>query len=136
MIGDRLKEAREVKGLTRKAVAEYIKIDQTTYGKYELGKREPDAETLKKLADFYEVSIDFLLEHDYGKENEFFLTVNDMDELKDTIGKVKEYITASIYIAYDKNIDYKKNYKKIIKSIKAGSKLAIDEIKKEYHTQK
>jgi transcriptional regulator with XRE-family HTH domain len=47
--------------MTKKEVAELLRIDQSTYGKYELGKREPDAEMLQRLADIYRTSVDYLL---------------------------------------------------------------------------
>ncbi|MDF2854663.1 MAG: putative transcriptional regulator [Neobacillus sp.] len=61
MITERLIKLREEKKLNKKVIAEFLKIDQSTYGKYELGKRQPDYNTLIKLADFYEVSVDYLL---------------------------------------------------------------------------
>lgn len=61
MLTEMLCYLREQKALTRKEVADFLKIDQSTYGKYELGKRAPDYETLLKLSDFYEVSVDNLL---------------------------------------------------------------------------
>src|SRR4051812_6368349 len=61
MLNKRLILLREEKKLTKKAVAEFLKIDQSTYGKYELAKREPDYEILLKLATFFNVSIDYLL---------------------------------------------------------------------------
>ncbi len=61
MLTERLILLREERGLTKKDIAEYLKIDQSTYGKYELGKREPDYDTLQKLADFFSVTTDFLL---------------------------------------------------------------------------
>lgn len=61
MFTKRLTLLRKEKGLTKKEVAKFLKIDQSTYGKYELGKREPDYETLSKLADFYSASADYLL---------------------------------------------------------------------------
>jgi len=61
MLNQRLELLRKEKHLTKKQVADFLKIDQSTYGKYELNKREPDFDTLQKLADFYDVSVDFLL---------------------------------------------------------------------------
>ncbi len=61
MLTERLINLRQEKRLTKKDVAEFLKIDQSTYGKYELGKREPDYETLLRLADFFNVSLDYLL---------------------------------------------------------------------------
>lgn len=57
---ERLKQLREKKGLYQKDIAEFLKIDRTTYVKYEGGKNEPDIETLKKLAEYFETSIDYL----------------------------------------------------------------------------
>jgi len=56
-----LAKLREELGLTRKEVAEKLNIDQTTYGKYELSKRQPDYDTLQKIASFFNVSVDYLL---------------------------------------------------------------------------
>lgn len=61
MFNIRLAQLREEFGLTRKEVAEKLNIDQTTYGKYELSKRQPDYDTLQKLASFFNTSIDYLL---------------------------------------------------------------------------
>jgi transcriptional regulator with XRE-family HTH domain len=60
-LGKRLKELREEKGLLQKDVAKYLKITTSAYGYYEQGKRDPDTETLQKLADFFNVSVDYLL---------------------------------------------------------------------------
>lgn len=62
--GDRLKKARKAKKLTQDQVAKIVGIDFTTISKYENDHSEPDYETLKRLAQIYEVSIDSLL----GKE--------------------------------------------------------------------
>ena len=61
MYGDRLEKLRIAKGLTRKEVASILRIHESTYGKYELNKREPDFKMTIGLADFYNVSIDYLL---------------------------------------------------------------------------
>lgn len=58
----RLKELREEKKINQKVVAEYLNISQQAYSRYETGEREPSIETLKKLAKFYKVSIDYIVE--------------------------------------------------------------------------
>jgi transcriptional regulator with XRE-family HTH domain len=57
----RLKELREEASLTQKDIAEALGIDRTTYTKYETGKSEPDFETTSKIADYFNVSVDYLL---------------------------------------------------------------------------
>lgn len=61
MIGKKFKELREEKKLLQKDVAKYLNISTSAYGYYEQGKRNPDIETIKKLADFFDVSADYLL---------------------------------------------------------------------------
>lgn len=60
-IKDQLKKIREEKGLSRKDVAEKACIPYTTYVKYETGEREPVLSSLIKLADFYQISLDYLV---------------------------------------------------------------------------
>lgn len=64
MHSNRLRYLREKEGLTQTNIANTLHIGQSTYNRYERGVREPDHETLKKIADYFHVSLDFLLKHD------------------------------------------------------------------------
>ena len=64
MQNNRLRYLREKEGLTQPNIAHALHIGQSTYNRYERGIREPDQETLKKIADYFHVSLDFLLKHD------------------------------------------------------------------------
>lgn len=55
------KRLRNSCGLTQAEMAEKIGISRSTIGMYETGAREPDFETLEKIADFFNVDIDYLL---------------------------------------------------------------------------
>ena len=57
----RLRDLREDADLTQTQVAKYLGMSQTGYSKYETGENDVPTEVLIKLADFYGVSIDFLL---------------------------------------------------------------------------
>ena len=59
---ERIKALREDRDLTQQAVAEYLQITRSTYSNYENGIREFPLEVLKKLADLYDTSLDYLLE--------------------------------------------------------------------------
>ncbi|WYU50005.1 helix-turn-helix transcriptional regulator [Bacillus sp. FSL K6-0047] len=61
IIGSRLKLLREKRGYSQKFVAEKIGVKNNTLSGYEAGRREPDSSTLNTLADFYKVSVDYLL---------------------------------------------------------------------------
>ena len=58
---NRLKEIREDHDLYQKDIAKYLNMDQSNYSKYELEKINIPIETLHKLADYYNTSIDYLL---------------------------------------------------------------------------
>ena len=61
VFADRLKEIRNAKGVTQKAMAEHLGITEQAYQKYEYAMREPNHEITVKLADFFDVSTDYLL---------------------------------------------------------------------------
>lgn len=58
---NRLKELRTSKGLLQKDMAAHLGIDRTTYVKYESEASEPSNDVLCMLADFFDVSVDYLL---------------------------------------------------------------------------
>lgn len=62
MNGRKLKSLRENKGLLQKELADKLKISASTIGMYEQNRREPDNETLKKIAEYFKVSTDYLLD--------------------------------------------------------------------------
>lgn len=55
------KELRIASGMTQTETAEKLGISRSTIGMYETGAREPDFETLEKIADFFHVNMDYLL---------------------------------------------------------------------------
>ena len=57
----KLKKAREMTGFTQRDIEREIKIKQSTLAGYELGRTQPDIETMGILADFYGVSMDWLI---------------------------------------------------------------------------
>ena len=57
----RLRELRTMKNLTQKQVAKKTKLSERGYQGYELGEKEPSLANIIKLADFFEVSTDYLL---------------------------------------------------------------------------
>ena len=61
MIYENIRNLREDHDKTQKELADYLNIKQTTYSKYELGKINIPVEVFIKLADFYNVSVDYLL---------------------------------------------------------------------------
>lgn len=60
-LGDRLRQLRQEKKLTRDELAGRLNVSYSAVSKYETNVRFPDKETLIRLADFFEVSVDYLL---------------------------------------------------------------------------
>ena len=57
----RIRDLREDKDLKQQQLADYLRCDQSLYSKYERGERELPLEYADKLADYYGVSVDYLL---------------------------------------------------------------------------
>lgn len=60
----RLRELRRQKGLSMRELGEQVGLSESTVSLYENGRRKPSHELLCRLADFFGVSVDYLLERD------------------------------------------------------------------------
>lgn len=61
MIIERLKKLRKEEKLTQKDIATFLNISQPAYQQFESGKKKMNLETMEKLADYFNVSTDYLL---------------------------------------------------------------------------
>ena len=64
----RIRELREDHDLTQKYMAHYLNVIQRTYSRYERGERIIPPHVLCKIVDFYNVSVDYLLERTDTKQ--------------------------------------------------------------------
>ena len=62
---ERLRRLRERRRMSRKALGECCGLSKNIIGQYERGEREPMASSLTAIADFFEVSVDYLI----GRQN-------------------------------------------------------------------
>lgn len=83
----RLKECREMRGLSQKEVAATLKVSAPSVSNWESEKTRPTHDNLEKLADLYGVSVDYLLGRDapaeMQKEKPADFGGTDKDELSD-----------------------------------------------------
>ncbi|CAM3093686.1 helix-turn-helix domain-containing protein [Limosilactobacillus mucosae] len=79
MIGDRIRDLRNQKRLSQTDLAKIINVSQQTVTKWETGKSEPSSSAINRLADYFDVSSDYLLGRKTPKPK---MTV---DEAMDTI---------------------------------------------------
>ena len=64
-----LMRLRKSRGLSQQQIADELGVSRQTYSNYELDKREANYETLRKLADYFHVSVDMLLDVDINKKD-------------------------------------------------------------------
>jgi len=64
MFGDKLKLLRRKSNLTQSKLAEILEISSSTIGMYEQNRRDPDTSMLSKIADYFNVSVDYLLDRE------------------------------------------------------------------------
>lgn len=120
-----MKKIRESLQLTQVKVANDLKLSRQVYNFYENGKRNPDMQTLIKIADYYGVSIDYLL----GRTNVIKPENIDEDDLLSKINTADSETKASVeqflnYLLYEKE---RKNKEKEDNSTKKNtdSEIAI-----------
>ena len=92
-----LKRLRSKAGISQRELAEIVMVSQQSINKHENHNVEPDIETLIKLADYFKVSLDYLVGRDYSGTELSDLSVSvsreDLDELKSYIdGFTDKYI--------------------------------------------
>ena len=94
MIGEKIKELRTIKKITQEDLANYLGVAPQTVYKYEKGINEPDLSTTNKIAEFFDVTTDYLI----GRTNE-------PNTIKEIDKKLKEN---NIHIAANSKVDLAK----------------------------
>ena len=84
---NRIKDLREDRDLRQSDLAEITGIDQRTISNYETGKTNPDSYALIKLADFFDVSIDYLV---CRCENDFYSSTKRRQLIESIQGQLEE----------------------------------------------
>lgn len=81
---------RKNAGLTQKELCKMLNVSRSTYNGYELEKFEPNIETLKKLADFYNVSVDYLIGHRQNNKIDKSGLTNTQKNIIDIVSQLNE----------------------------------------------
>ena len=76
MFAENLKNLRKSKGLTQVQFAQIFQISSGTIAMWETGKRMPDTETLKRMAKYFDVSLDYLLDAPADETPEEIIILN------------------------------------------------------------
>lgn len=83
MIGGKIAELRKACDMSQKELANKLSISPSTVGMYEQGRREPDLETVKKIASLFGVTTDYLL----GAEGDTMGTEETINEITQRVGR-------------------------------------------------
>lgn len=104
MFGEKIKLYRENKKMTQNEVADILGVSSATISKYESGALEPNIESLKRLAELFEISIDELLNDEEKKFDISKINVLDiLREQKEMKLKGNLYHNTQIIFAYNTN---------------------------------
>ena len=109
--GKRLKELRQQKGVTQADLAKYLDVGATAISNYEANRNEPTLDKLIQLADFFQVSCDYLL----GSVGTFFPVLEgnldrDLFEII-TLYQQMDSKNTSELITFSRYLIYKQNHK-------------------------
>ena len=104
MLGDKIKLYRENKKMTQNEIANILDVSPATVSKYESGALEPNIESLKRLAELFEISIDELLNDEEDKFDISKINVLDiLREQKEMKLKGNLYHRTQVSFAYNTN---------------------------------
>ncbi|MCQ2016755.1 helix-turn-helix domain-containing protein [Clostridium butyricum] len=91
MLGERIKLLRKEQGITQDQLAEYINVSRSSVNGYENDGVEPSLNVLVKIADKFNVSLDYLLERTEEKYNINILDTDTKDFLLKIIELANNY---------------------------------------------
>lgn len=117
---NRLKELRKEKGITQKELANYLKVSRSTVAGYETDKRKPEYETLQKIADYFNVSVDYLLgsTNEKSSADKIKKALTDDPELSDAWEKISQREDLQLLFKQTKDMD-ESSIRQVIRIIKA-----------------
>jgi len=96
--GDRVKKLRLKNNMTQEDLSKMLNVSRATAGRYETNKRFPDMIVLKRVADIFNVSIDYLLERTNDKNVSITNTVS-LNKNNNLFDKVEDEVIEKLILA-------------------------------------
>lgn len=100
--GERLRQLREEKKLTLRELEKEIGITYSSLGKYERNEREPDLDTLEKIANYFGVRVDWLLGRTDIKTFDEMVLLNDIMDIGEQLYEIDPKIRSAIVDIIDR----------------------------------
>ena len=102
-VGNKIKEYRELNKMTQKDIAEILRVEPATISKYEAGTIEPSIESLKRLAETFNVTIDELIKDEEKFDVSKINVLEVLREQKEMGSKGNLYHNTQIMFSYNTN---------------------------------
>ncbi len=132
---DMLKYLRNREGLSQAELADRLGLGKSTVSMYEVGKREPDFETLESIADFFNVDMNFLLGKN-DSENRLILTNKDERDIEKILEQTREQLTAQEGLMFDGDPASPEAVESILAAMQIGMEMAKKKNKEKYTPKK
>lgn len=128
----RLREIREHSEKTQTEVAKYLGVTRQAYNNYELGNRQLNPDMLDKLADYFNVTTDYLL----GREEKTTLTTKDKKEITEILESTRQQLLSQEGLMFDGEPASEEDVQKIIMAMQMGMEMIKKENKEKYTPKK
>lgn len=131
---NRLKNARDNKGVSQTQVYKDIGINNKTLSGYERGISEPDVDTIKILADYYNVSLEYLL----GKSDTLSSpkSTKEDNDISTSLDRMKKQLATSDSLMFDGQPATEEQVQAILNAIEMGEAFAKQRAKEKFTPKK
>ncbi|EST11121.1 helix-turn-helix domain-containing protein [Sporolactobacillus laevolacticus] len=135
VLSDRLKEARDYSNLKQTQVKERTGINNKTLSGYENGVSVPDPDTLSKLADLYDVSVDYLIGRT-DKKHYYDLTEKDEKDIAKDMENLVNELNGDSALAFDGEPMDEETKRLVAQAIESNLRMAKQLAKKKFTPKK
>lgn len=137
MLGDRICGLRKSKNLTQKELAKILNVSNTTLSQYENGIRVPSDDIKIKIANYFNVTLDYLLSGKHSNENinESQLTKKDEKDIAKTMERMKKQLSEDQDLLFNGELLDAETAKLLLDAIEQQEKM-IKIINKKYTPKK
>lgn len=129
-IGDKIKNLRLEKGYDQQEICDFLNIEQSTLSNYENNRRTPKLEMIAKIADFFGVTTDYLL------DREVELTKKDNMEIDEYLNQFENELLSQTGLMFDGEPMTQESKEKLIAAMRIGAEMAKKEAKEKYTPKK
>jgi transcriptional regulator with XRE-family HTH domain len=124
-LATRLKQLRLEKGLTLEQVAKELNTTKVTISRYENSAREPKSDTLRQLAHYFDVSIDYLL----GDSDERKIITDDEKEIQVILEETRKKLENNEGLMFDGELLDKEDIESLLQAMEIGLAMVQKKIK-------